>query len=340
MRVQVLLSTYNGERWLADQLDSVLAQTHADLVVTTRDDGSTDATPEILATYARRDPRVQWSAGENLGVARSFLQLLSTATGDLVAFCDQDDVWEQDHVERGVSALAARARPALWFSNLLVTDAGPRPIGRHDLVRRGASFSNALVENVAFGCATLLNGLAVELLRAPLPQHVVMHDAWCYLVVSALGEVVYDPSPTVQQRQHDDNAVGVGRERRYRWWRRVRKAWSADYVASYGRRPPSCGACTRTGCPRTCAASSTPSSHPALRPGCAAPSRAQRNASILPRRSVYGRSTPSAEPRHGTVAEVQPSPRRALADSPVAVPPRLRDGWCVSRCCASRSPHR
>ncbi|MBW3641324.1 MAG: glycosyltransferase [Actinobacteria bacterium] len=236
MRVQVLLSTYNGERRLADQLDSVLAQTHADLVVTARDDGSTDATPEILAAYARREPRVQWSAGENLGVAGSFLQLLSTATGDLVAFCDQDDVWEQDHVERGVSALAARARPALWFSNLLVTDAGLRPIGRHDLVRPGgASFTNALVENGAFGCATLLNGLAVELLRAPLPRHVVLHDEWCYLVVSALGEVVYDPSPTVQHRQHGDNAVDVGRGRQSRWWRRVRKAWSADYVASYCR---------------------------------------------------------------------------------------------------------
>ncbi len=235
MRVQVLLSTYNGERWLADQLDSVLAQTHADLIVTARDDGSSDATPEILAAYARRDPRVQWSAGENLGVARSFLQLLSAATGDLVAFCDQDDVWEQDHVERGVSALAARARPALWFSNLLVTDAGLRPVGRHDLVRRGASFTNALVENVAFGCATLLNRLAVDLLREPLPQHVVMHDAWCYLVVSALGEVVYDPLPSVQHRQHGDNAVGVGRGRPSRWWRRVRKAWSADYVASYCR---------------------------------------------------------------------------------------------------------
>ncbi len=96
MRVEVLLSTYDGERWLADQLDSVLGQTHSDLVVRVRDDGSTDGTRELLAAYAARDPRLTWREGRNVGAVRSFLQLLSTATGDVVAFCDQDDVWDFD----------------------------------------------------------------------------------------------------------------------------------------------------------------------------------------------------------------------------------------------------
>ncbi len=234
MCVEVLLSTYNGQRWLAAQLDSVLAQTHADLVVTVRDDGSADGTREVLAAYAARDPRVHWTAGENVGVKRSFLDLLSASTGDVVGFCDQDDVWEPDHVERAVAALAARTGPALWCSNLLVTDAGLRPLGRHDLVRRGPSFANALVEGIAYGCATLLNRPAVDLLRSP-PEHVVMHDAWSYLVVSALGEVVYDRAPTVRYRQHGDNTVGVGGGSLSRWSRRVHKAWSADYVGSYRR---------------------------------------------------------------------------------------------------------
>ncbi len=196
-----------------------------------RDDGSTDGTRELLAVYAARDPRLTWREGRNVGAVRSFLRLLSAATGDLVAFCDQDDVWELDHLERGVAALARRSGPALWRSNLLVTDADLRPLGRHDLVRRGPSFANALVEGVAYGCATLLNRSAVELVRAPLPDHAVMHDAWCYLLVSALGQVVYDPTPTVRYRQHDRNTVGVGAGRLSRWWRRAGKAWSPDYVS-------------------------------------------------------------------------------------------------------------
>lgn len=118
---------------------------------------------------------------------------------------------------------------------MLVTDADLRPLGRHDLVRRGPSFANALVEGVAYGCATLLNRSAVELVRAPLPDHAVMHDAWCYLLVSALGQVVYDPTPTVRYRQHDRNTVGVGAGRLSRWWRRAGKAWSPDYVSAYVR---------------------------------------------------------------------------------------------------------
>lgn len=178
---------------------------------------------------------MRWSAGQNVGVTSSFLRLLSASAGDVVAFCDQDDVWRHDHIERGVAALAGRTGPGLWFSNLMVTDAALRGLGRHDLVRRGPSFANALVENVAYGCTMLLNRPAVDLLRAPLPEYVPMHDAWCYLVVSAFGEVVYDPEPTVCYRQHGQNTVGVGGRRLSRWSRRVRKAWSPEYVRDWTR---------------------------------------------------------------------------------------------------------
>lgn len=214
MRVEVLLSTWNGERWLGAQLDSVLAQTHDDLLVTVRDDGSTDGTRQVLEEYAAQDQRVRWSAGKNVGASASFLHLIaaSDCSVEAVAFCDQDDVWEPDHLARAVAVLetAGTRSPLLWCSDVLVCDEDLTPLHRHDLVRRGPSFSNALVENIATGCTIVLNLEAVNLLRER-PHRVVMHDAWCYLVVSGLGRIHYDPVPSVRYRLHTSNTMGLAR---------------------------------------------------------------------------------------------------------------------------------
>jgi glycosyltransferase involved in cell wall biosynthesis len=238
VHVAVLLSTYNGERWLPAQLDSLLAQTHQDLRVVVRDDGSADGTRRVLRNYAARHPLVQWSSGANLGPAASFLALLANATSDadLVAFCDQDDVWEPDHLERAVAALAAaQPGPAMWCSDVLVCDEELTPLRRHDVVRLQPSFENALVENVATGCTIVLNRAAVELLAAAQPRSPVMHDAWCYLVVGALGRVVYDPRPSVRYRLHTGNAMGLSSGRVATQVARGRRAWSGPHVGAWSR---------------------------------------------------------------------------------------------------------
>ena len=238
VHVVVLLSTYNGERWLPAQLDSLLAQTHEDLCVVVRDDGSVDGTRRVLADYAGRDRRVQWTAGPNLGPAASFLALLANvpAEAEAVAFCDQDDVWEPDHLERALAALAAAAsEPALWCSDVLVCDEQLRALRRHDAVRRRPSFENALVENVATGCTIVLNRMAVDLLASAQPRSPVMHDAWCYLVVSAFGRILYDPRPSVRYRQHGRNTVGLSGGRGATQVARVHRAWSGPHVGAWSR---------------------------------------------------------------------------------------------------------
>jgi glycosyltransferase involved in cell wall biosynthesis len=213
-QVQILLSTYNGERYLEPQLRSLFEQDHPELKVLARDDGSTDRSWDILQSHTRQG----WLTavrGENWGVVRSYFWLLSHADpgAEYVAFADQDDVWLADKVSRALRRLRPLApdRPAMYCSRLAVVDDNLIPIGRSPLPRRGPSFENALVQNIATGCTVVLNRPARDLLLRELPRNVPMHDWWAYLVVSAFGEVLYDPEPRILYRQHAGNVVGAAR---------------------------------------------------------------------------------------------------------------------------------
>jgi glycosyltransferase involved in cell wall biosynthesis len=234
--VEVLVSTYDGERWVAAQLDSVLAQTHPSLRVLVRDDGSRDGTLAVLERYAG-DPRVRVVRGENLGLPAAFFRLLDDAgdDADLWALCDQDDVWVPDKLARAVAALAGLDGPALYCARVLVTDEALRPLYPHELPRRGPSFANALVQNIALGCTVVVNRAARDLLRGRWPRECVMHDAWMYLVVAGSGTVVYDDALVVHYRQHGGNTVGMGRGPVSRLAGRVRRQLSPGGPGKHGR---------------------------------------------------------------------------------------------------------
>jgi glycosyltransferase involved in cell wall biosynthesis len=207
--INVLLSTFDGARYLPEQLDSVAAQRDVAVVVTVRDDGSTDATLDILHQYATRF-RLTVHRGANVGAARSFLALLhlAEANADYYAFCDQDDVWYADKLSSAGRMLAGITGPALYCSALHYIDAVGRRTGTWQAAK-SASFENALVENVAIGCTIVLNRPARELLIRCTPRHAVMHDAWAYLVIAAFGTIVIDPTPHAAYRQHEANAFGA-----------------------------------------------------------------------------------------------------------------------------------
>jgi glycosyltransferase involved in cell wall biosynthesis len=211
--VAVLLSTYNGGPWLAAQLDSLAEQVGVDVDVLARDDGSRDDTREILARYADRWPRLAGTtAGPNLGPAMSFLTLLEAAPDgfDGYAFCDQDDVWPPQKLARACRALAGAGGPALYCSQVMCVDADLRPLGPAP-VKDDPRFEHLLFENIAFGVTLVMNAAAARLVRSRPPQQgVIMHDWWCALVVSAFGQVIYDPEPGVLYRQHGGNEVGQG----------------------------------------------------------------------------------------------------------------------------------
>jgi glycosyltransferase involved in cell wall biosynthesis len=223
--VEVLLSTYNGERHLREQVDSILAQRGVDVRLVVRDDNSRDGTLEVLAAYAD-EPRVRVRCGgRNLGLPQAFFELMEHSGDDaeLWALADQDDVWLSHKLLRAAAALEAVDGPAMYCARVLVSDEDLRPLYAHVLPLRGPSFENALVQNIATGCTIVLNSAARDVLRGRWPDYAVMHDAWLYVVLSGCGTVIYDPEVVVRYRQHPNNAVGMGRGRMARAMGRARR---------------------------------------------------------------------------------------------------------------------
>jgi glycosyltransferase involved in cell wall biosynthesis len=211
--VCVLLSTYNGAPYLAAQLDSLRAQQGVRVDLHVRDDGSSDATLAALAGYADTWPQLaKVSSGPNLKPAASFLELLRTAPpdADFYAFCDQDDVWLPQKLARATEALAADTGPALYCSNVTCVAEDLSVIGmprQNDDPR----LQHLLFENIAYGCTTVINRAARELVaeRLPDPAGIIMHDWWIALAVAALGTIRYDPEPQILYRQHGSNSLGA-----------------------------------------------------------------------------------------------------------------------------------
>ena len=214
--VTVLLATYNGADFVQAQLHSLVAQHGVGWRLLWRDDGSTDATVSVVEAFARSLPgvvtRVREPA-ERIGVAASYHRLAHAAPADQVlAFCDQDDVWLPAKLARGLAALRAGAEdvPALYCARQLLVDSDLRPLGTSLAVRQTPDFSMALAANVATGCTVMLNPAAAALFRAAPPPVATLHDWWCHLLVlGAGGRVVVDPEPVVLYRQHGRNLIGA-----------------------------------------------------------------------------------------------------------------------------------
>ncbi len=228
--VAILLSTFNGERFLPEQLASFGTQTWRDWVLFWRDDGSSDGTGGVIRGFAAAlsaGRLIAVNGAGRLGATSSFFALLREAhrgSADYFAFSDQDDVWLPEKLANGVAALAGQDvnRPALWFCGRTLVDAALRPIGKPTLPRRPPGFPASLTQNVAPGCCMMLNRAAADLIvRHPIPEG-TWHDWWCYIVVSASGGAVI-PGRTrdILYRQHQANLVG---EARGFWPRSLRAA--------------------------------------------------------------------------------------------------------------------
>jgi glycosyltransferase involved in cell wall biosynthesis len=221
LRVVIVLSTYNGERFLPEQLESLLAQSHQNWVLHWRDDGSSDGTVALMERFTRR-------AGESrcvhlcepagrMGPTGSFLALLRAVhgalhPGDVLAFADQDDVWLPEKLERGVLALSTvpDGVPGLYCARQILVDARLHRIGLSVPVAAPCGFPAALAQNVATGCTLMLNRAAARLVAASRPAPPTLHDWWCYLLVTAAGgQLVQDSEPVILYRQHRRNVVGA-----------------------------------------------------------------------------------------------------------------------------------
>jgi len=222
--VQVLLATYNGERFLLEQLDSLSRQTYGRWRLLVSDDGSSDGTLSVLEAYVSREGRARIVDGgaSHGGACANFLSLLSYADAPYVAFCDQDDVWLPHKLGTLVDAMGQLERrypegkPLAVFTDLAVVDdslatISPSHMAHVGVDPRRCSLANLLVENKAPGCSMLVNrALYQEALRLPEGgEGVIMHDWWLMLTAAALGAIGYVDRPTALYRQTGGNAVGA-----------------------------------------------------------------------------------------------------------------------------------
>lgn len=214
-KVLVLMSTYNGEKYLRTQIDSILTQEEVDVYLFVRDDGSRDSTLQILEEYSIRHENFEFIKGNNVGFVQSFSTLVRLAVDygafDYYAFSDQDDIWYNNKLKTAVAALQKtdESIPILFASNcMLVNKDGVdiRLLRNQDLHYREG---NCLYSGSVQGCSMAFNRKALTLYAKHLPVK-AYHDTWMLYICGIFGKVLYDITPLFAYRIHDNNTLGLG----------------------------------------------------------------------------------------------------------------------------------
>ena len=215
--VDIVVTTFNGEKYIAEQLDSLLAQTCRDIRIHIHDDGSTDGTEQIVREYIRKDSRIRWHRNpRNLGYVFNFLRGVRRTEAEYVMLCDQDDIWYADKVEKTLDAMKKAEKttggaPVLVFTDAEIYDGR---MGEKRSFQRESHYDTKkvdiaplLMENKCIGCTVMVNRTLVGRLTH-LPKDIRVHDWWLALIAAAFGRVVYLDEMTLRYRQHENNEIG------------------------------------------------------------------------------------------------------------------------------------
>ena len=207
------MSTYNGAKYLREQIDSVLCQIDVELSLIIRDDLSSDETKDILLSYKETHNNITVIYGrKNLGPCLSFIDLIQSQSDyDYYALADQDDIWNEDKLITAIEALSSYGNvPALYHSNLTIADeTGKACRISHSKPRDLKNKYAPLISFSATGCTIVYNAALAKLLAEKRPTGFSMHDTYLVAVASLFGKVVYDFSPHILYRQHSENVIGT-----------------------------------------------------------------------------------------------------------------------------------
>lgn len=211
--VLVLMATYNGSKYLDEQLNSLFAQKGVQVAVLVRDDGSADGTTNILDRW-KKSNALDWYTGEHLNVKFGFFDLMQEAAKrdgyEYFAFCDQDDVWDEDKLSCAINRLEkAEEKEALYYCGQRLVDEHLNLIGVHALNRKRNLYARFLLNDAA-GCTMVFNRKLLDTVVSYKPDYLLMHDAWVVKVCLAVGGRVFvDCEPHMSYRQHGNNVVGL-----------------------------------------------------------------------------------------------------------------------------------
>lgn len=216
MKVNILLSTYNGERFLAEQIKSIQEQTYSDWSLLIRDDGSKDQTREIIQNFINQDERIRFiNADEvvNLGVIKSFYTLLHYEEADYYFFSDQDDIWLPDKLQTSLDQAQhySNQEPLMIYMDLKVVNQDLE-VMTESMIRTQSHHANTelvqeLTENTVTGGVSMINHALAKLWTQT--DDIIMHDWYLALLATAFGKLVYIDQAGELYRQHTDNVLGA-----------------------------------------------------------------------------------------------------------------------------------
>ena len=216
MRVCIILSTYNGKKYVCQQLDSIFQSAEdMDIFLSVRDDGSKDDTIQILEEYGKKNNvEIKIDAGENAGSARSFLLAIRNCPkADYYAFCDQDDVWLPKKIATAVNQIRDTEKPILWCSDYQVTDANQNVILPSALKQPIQDDVRSMFYNNVPGCTMVFNWALMQKMRMIEISEIRMHDIMAMNVALITGEIYFEKNPFVLYRQHGDNVLGYSHKK-------------------------------------------------------------------------------------------------------------------------------
>jgi glycosyltransferase involved in cell wall biosynthesis len=223
--IDILLAAYNGEKFLKEQVESVLSQTCKDWQLLIRDDGSTDATVQIIKSYIKKYPDkirlIEDNLG-NLGVGHNFGTILQYSKSEYIMFCDQDDVWLPEKIQLTFNKMKEAQKlypdtPILVFTDLTIVDEDLGIIAEslwsyHKVdPQKGSLLENIIYCNIITGCTIMINKNTKELM-IPFPEYVRLHDWWAALKAAKYGKIFYITDSTILYRQHSANVIGTRKE--------------------------------------------------------------------------------------------------------------------------------
>ena len=219
-KVSILMSTYNGEKYIKQQIESIQHQSIKSISLLVRDDGSNDGTQKILQTYQKYG-MLSWYQGRNIGAGQSFLELTRKAeAAEYYAFADQDDYWNKEKIEKAIQKIEQyKDIPCMYCSNLNIVDKNllsyPTQYDNSDVYM---GLESSMLYNVATGCTIVFNNKLQEILQKYHPQNIIYHDWWVYLLALTFGKVIYDKNSYIRYRQHESNVVGFKSSKRNLKW--------------------------------------------------------------------------------------------------------------------------
>lgn len=217
MKIDILMATYNGEKYLKEQLDSILNQTYKDFRLLISDDCSKDSTTKILDEYAENDDRIiLFKQKENLGIIKNFEFLMKNVESEFFMFSDQDDIWNESKVEKTISKIEETTSD-LVYADLEVVDEKMNTLsssywklkGFEHKIYKYNNFESLYLNNFITGSTMIIRKKMLDKILPMIHESkYILHDYWVALVVSKLGKISYINEPLVKYRQHKNNEIG------------------------------------------------------------------------------------------------------------------------------------